>query len=70
MTGYGLSGVILYIIVREFIPCEEKGEPGFFVLGLAVYTSLSLILMAGGWSQPIGGDDGQMEVLGLRIRLR
>jgi len=35
-----ISGVILYIIVREIIPEKEKGNPLFFILGFVGYTTI------------------------------
>ena len=42
-----IAGVLLYIIVREFIPQEEKGEPVFFVIGLVLFCAFSLLLTGG-----------------------
>ncbi len=43
-----IAGVLLYIIVREFIPEKDKGQPAFFVAGLAVYVVLALVLIGPG----------------------
>jgi len=43
-----VAGVLLYIIVREFIPEKEKGQPAFFVAGLAVYVVLAVFLVGQG----------------------
>ncbi|MFX1326729.1 MAG: hypothetical protein ACFE91_01110 [Promethearchaeota archaeon] len=40
-----ISGVILYIIVREVIPYEEKGHPFYFFIGLLIF---SLIIFFSG----------------------
>ncbi len=40
-----VAGVLLYIIVREFIPEREKGEPAFFVVGLAIYVIVAVLLV-------------------------
>ena len=39
-----ISGVILYVIVREVIPKNEKGNPIFFVIGVVALTTLILII--------------------------
>ena len=39
-----VAGVLLYIIVREFLPSKEKGEPAFFVLGLVVFAIVNLAI--------------------------
>ena len=39
-----ISGVLLYIIVKEFLPGKEKGRPLFFVLGLVLFSTLNVIL--------------------------
>ncbi|MFX0042914.1 MAG: hypothetical protein ACFE8L_08385 [Candidatus Hodarchaeota archaeon] len=39
-----ISGVILYLIVREVIPEKEKGDPIKFVIGLIGFTILIFIL--------------------------
>ncbi len=40
-----ISGVLLYVIVREFLPEKKEGEPVFFIAGLAVFSVLSVITM-------------------------
>lgn len=35
-----ISGVFLYIVTREVIPKENKGDPLDFILGMSVYTIL------------------------------
>jgi zinc transporter ZupT len=39
-----VAGVLLYIIVREFLPQKEKGEPAYFVLGLLVFALVNLAI--------------------------
>jgi zinc transporter ZupT len=39
-----IAGVLLYIIVREFLPEKEKGQPAFFIAGLAVFVVLAMFL--------------------------
>ena len=39
-----ISGVILYVIVREVIPKNEKGKPFYFILGVVIFTILILII--------------------------
>ncbi|MHA1150298.1 MAG: hypothetical protein ACTSR8_18885 [Promethearchaeota archaeon] len=39
-----ISGVILYIIVREVIPEKEKGEPYMFLLGVVIFFALVLLI--------------------------
>ena len=36
----GLSGILLYVFVREFLPERERGEPLFFILGLLLFFTL------------------------------
>ena len=38
-----ISGVLLYIFVREFIPEKEKGQPVYFILGIILFSVFSLI---------------------------
>jgi zinc transporter ZupT len=42
-----IAGVLLYIIVREFIPEKEKGQPAFFVIGVVLFLAVSLITTTG-----------------------
>ena len=35
-----ISGIFLYIVTRELIPKENKGDPFDFILGVSVYTIL------------------------------
>lgn len=42
MLGF-ISGVLLYIITREVIPKENKGDPVNFLLGISIYTTLIVI---------------------------
>jgi hypothetical protein len=39
-----ISGILLYVFVKEFLPEREKGQPLFFILGLILFY-LSLILI-------------------------
>jgi len=43
-----IAGILLYIIVKEFLPEKEKGQPMFFLLGvflfIGFYTFIELIL--------------------------
>jgi zinc transporter ZupT len=39
-----ISGVLLYIIVKEFLPGKEKGKPLFFILGLVLFSTFNVIL--------------------------
>ncbi len=39
-----IAGILLYILVKEFLPEKKKGQPLFFVLGLALFVIISLIL--------------------------
>ncbi len=39
-----ISGVILYIIVREVIPEKEKGKPIYFLIGAAGFTIIILLI--------------------------
>jgi len=38
------AGIILYIIVREVIPEQEKGKPNYFILGIAVLIIVLIII--------------------------
>ncbi|MBA7535747.1 hypothetical protein ES705_28005 [subsurface metagenome] len=39
-----ISGVILYVIVREVIPEKEKGDPIKFIIGLIGFTIVILLI--------------------------
>lgn len=39
-----VSGIILYIIVREVIPQEEKGRPYYFVSGATIFIIILIII--------------------------
>lgn len=41
VTISGISGVLLYVFVKEFLPEKEKGQPIFFILGLIVFFVLN-----------------------------
>ena len=45
-----ISGVILYIIVREVIPEKEKGNPVYFLLGVIIFFIAVLIIRLLGYS--------------------
>jgi len=39
-----ISGILLYVFVKEFLPEREKGQPIFFILGLLLfYVALTVI---------------------------
>lgn len=39
-----ISGIILYIIVREVIPQEEKGRPYYFISGATIFIVILIII--------------------------
>jgi zinc transporter ZupT len=39
-----LAGMLLYIIVKEFLPEKDKGQPLFFLFGLLVFIGFYIIL--------------------------
>ena len=39
-----ISGVILYVIVREVIPEKEKGDPIKFLIGLVIFAIIIVII--------------------------
>lgn len=39
-----ISGVLLYVFVKEFLPEKEKGQPLFFLLGLLLFTAFYISL--------------------------
>ncbi|MEX2680309.1 MAG: ZIP family metal transporter, partial [Candidatus Sigynarchaeota archaeon] len=41
-----VSGALLYLIIREVLPDDEKGRPLQFVLGLAGFAMIIVIIMA------------------------
>jgi zinc transporter ZupT len=43
-----VTGILLYIVVRDLVPSEEKGKPLYFVFGMA----LALVLIAIGGIPP------------------
>ncbi|MHA1292274.1 MAG: hypothetical protein ACTSQJ_06350, partial [Promethearchaeota archaeon] len=45
-----ISGVILYIIVREVIPEREKGKPSYFLLGVLGFFFLVLLIRLLGYT--------------------
>jgi len=43
-----IAGILLYVIVREFLPEKEEGRPLYFILGLTAFIALDLLLRNGG----------------------
>jgi zinc transporter ZupT len=39
-----IAGILLYVIVREFLPDKTEGRPLYFIIGLAVFVGVSLLL--------------------------
>lgn len=39
-----IAGVLLYIIVKEFLPEKEKGKPLFFIFGLALFSAFYIVI--------------------------
>jgi len=39
-----ISGIILYIIVREVIPQEEKGRPYYFISGATIFIVILILI--------------------------
>ena len=39
-----IAGVLLYIFVKEFLPEELKGQPVFFIIGVAVFIVLYTLI--------------------------
>jgi zinc transporter ZupT len=39
-----IAGILLYIIVKEFLPDKEKGQPLFFALGIILFIGFFLFL--------------------------
>jgi zinc transporter ZupT len=40
-----IAGVMLYIIVKEFLPEGERGQPVFFVIGLVLFSVFNYVLV-------------------------
>jgi len=40
-----IAGILLYIIVKEFLPEKKKGQPLFFVIGLVLFFILYLFIV-------------------------
>jgi zinc transporter ZupT len=40
-----IAGVILYIVVREFLPEREKGQPLLFAIGLVAFSALNIAIV-------------------------
>jgi len=39
-----IAGILLYVIVREFLPEKKEGRPLYFIIGIAVFMGISLLL--------------------------
>ncbi|NIM91549.1 MAG: hypothetical protein GTO17_11450 [Candidatus Aminicenantes bacterium] len=39
-----IAGVLLYIIVKEFLPEKRKGQPIFFIFGIILFLAFTLIM--------------------------
>jgi zinc transporter ZupT len=39
-----IAGILLYIIVKEFLPEKEKGQPMFFLFGVLLFVGFYIIL--------------------------
>jgi len=39
-----IAGVLLYIIVKEFLPEKKKGQPLFFIFGITLFFAFILIM--------------------------
>jgi zinc transporter ZupT len=42
----GISGIMLYVFVREFLPEKENGQPLFFIFGLILFYILMQLIHA------------------------
>jgi zinc transporter ZupT len=42
-----IAGILLYVIAREFLPEKKDGRPFYFIIGLAVFMGISLLLNNG-----------------------
>ena len=40
-----IAGVLLYIIVKEFLPEKKKGQPVFFIIGLITFFAIYLFII-------------------------
>lgn len=40
-----IAGILLYIIVKEFLRGKKKGQPLFFVIGLVLFVVLYLFIV-------------------------
>ena len=38
-----VGGIMLYMVIREFMPSEKKGEPIYFVYGVLIYTFIIIV---------------------------
>jgi len=39
-----IAGILLYIIIKEFLPEKEKGQPMFFVLGILMFLTIYIFI--------------------------
>jgi len=39
-----IAGLLLYVIVKEFLPEKEKGKPLFFIFGLALFSAFYIVI--------------------------
>jgi zinc transporter ZupT len=40
-----IAGILLYIIVKEFLPEKKKGQPLFFIIGLALFFVFYVVII-------------------------
>ncbi len=43
-----IAGVLLFIIVKEFLPEKEKGKPLFFLFGLLLFCVINIVIFISG----------------------
>lgn len=39
-----IAGILLYVMVKEFLPEKKKGQPAFFLMGLIFFIAFQYIL--------------------------
>lgn len=39
-----IAGILLYVMVKEFLPEKKKGQPAFFIVGLMLFIVFKLVL--------------------------
>jgi zinc transporter ZupT len=39
-----IAGILLYVMVKEFLPEKKKGQPAFFIVGLILFTVFQYLL--------------------------